>query len=55
MPVVRELEAFGGALAGDVRENERRTRGESSASTLRARRAEDARRWVGRGRVMVLK
>ena len=37
-----------------VRENERRTSGESSASTLRARSAEDARQCVGRGIEMVL-
>lgn len=36
-------------LLGDTRENDRRTRGESSASTWRAFRAEEARRWVGKG------
>lgn len=39
---------------GAARENERRTSGESSASTLRARRAEEARRCVGKGIEIVL-
>ena len=38
----------------DAREKKRWTRGESSASTLRARRAEDASRCVGRGTEMIL-
>lgn len=37
-----------------VSENERRTSAESSASTWRARRADDASRWVGRGTEIVL-
>lgn len=50
-PAVRGLDELSDEI---VREKERRTRGESSASTLRARKAENAKRWVGRGRVMVL-
>lgn len=37
-----------------VSENDRRTRGLSSASTWRARRAVSARRWSGRGTSIVL-
>lgn len=37
-----------------ARSKERWTRGEISASTWRARRADKARRWVGRGRSMTL-
>jgi hypothetical protein len=40
--------------AAAMREKERETRGESSLSTCRAWRAEDARRVVGRGRSMML-
>ena len=39
---------------GDAREKERWTRGESSASTLSARRADDASLCVGRGIEMIL-
>lgn len=52
--VANEAGSLESVVRSDTREKERRTRGESSASTLRARRAELARRWVGRGRVMVL-
>lgn len=38
-----------------VSENERCTRGDSSASTWRARRAEEARRWVGNGMEITLR
>lgn len=38
-----------------VSENERCTRGESSASTWRARSAEEARRWVGNGMEITLR
>ena len=41
-------------MSGAVREKERWTRGESSASTLRARKAEDASRCVGRGMDIIL-
>lgn len=41
-------------VGGDMVEKDRRTRGESSLSTCRARRAEVARRAVGRGRSIVL-
>lgn len=44
-------EAEGG---GEAREKVRRTSGESSGSTERARRAILARRGVGKGRVIVL-
>ena len=37
-----------------VSENERRTSADSSVSTWRARRADDASRWVGRGTEIVL-
>ena len=40
--------------SGFVRLNVRRTKGESSASTWSARRAEEARRCVGRGTAIVL-
>lgn len=43
-----------GAAAGDVSEKERRTSGESSSSTERARRAVEARRCVGKGIWIVL-
>lgn len=39
---------------GRVSRNVRRTSGESSASTCNVRRAAEARRWVGRGREIVL-
>lgn len=42
------------ASSDAVSENERRTSADSSASTWRARRAEDASRWVGRGTEIVL-
>lgn len=45
-----EEEEVGGAMV----ENDRRTRGESSLSTCRARSAADASRSVGRGRSIVL-
>jgi hypothetical protein len=38
-----------------VSENERCTRGDSSASTWRARSAEEARRWVGNGMEITLR
>lgn len=44
----------GDAEAGEMVEKVRRTRGESSLSTWRVRRAADARRAVGKGRSMVL-
>ena len=47
--VVGQPEVFGG-----TREKERWTRGESSASTLSVRRAEDASRCVGRGTEIIL-
>jgi hypothetical protein len=37
-----------------TRENERRTRGESSSSTASDLRVVSARRWVGKGVLMVL-
>lgn len=50
--VVRLLVASRGD--GVAREKVRNTSGESSASTWRARRAESARRWVGKGVSIVL-
>ena len=38
----------------EAKENVRWTRGDSSASTCRARRAAEARRWVGSGMSIVL-
>lgn len=49
-----EVAAAEEEVDGVVRERERRTRGDSSASTRRARRAVRARRWVGSGMVRVL-
>lgn len=46
-----EVEVEGGVVRAKVR----CTKGESSASTSRARSADEARRWVGRGREMVLR
>ena len=43
-----------GDVGGVRRENFRRTRGESSASTWRAWRAVLARRWVGKGVLIIL-
>lgn len=43
-----------GAEEAVVREKERRTKGDSSWSTERARRALFARRWVGKGMHIVL-
>lgn len=42
-------------LGGVVSARLRLTKGDSSASTWRVRRAEEARRWVGRGTEIVLK
>jgi hypothetical protein len=44
----------GASTAGATRVKVRRTRGDSSASTSKARRAHDARRLVGKGREIVL-
>lgn len=44
----------GASTAGAPRAKVRRTKGDSSASTSKARRAHDARRLVGRGRDIVL-
>lgn len=41
-------------LIGRLSEKDRRTSGDNSASTWRARRAADARRWVGKGTEMTL-
>ena len=53
MPLVGGTSKGSGSCA-EMRENERCTRGDSSASTWRARRAKDASRWVGRGILRVL-
>lgn len=44
----------GASEVGDSRLSVRRTKGDSSESTSRVRRAEEARRFVGRGREIVL-